>query len=61
MQTLFTTKEVAEILRVSPRTVQILRAAGELKPIKVRSRSIRYTQQEIERYIAEQAGMAAVA
>ena len=51
MTKLLTPDEVAEILRVSPRTVRRLTASGQLRPVYV-GRLPRYTQAEVEAYCA---------
>lgn len=49
MERLLTPIEVAEILRVSPRTVRRLIASGQLRPVYV-GRLPRFTATEVEAY-----------
>ncbi len=47
--------EVAGILGVSPRSVDRLRARGDLKAVRV-LRSVRFAQADVEAYISNQKG-----
>lgn len=53
IERIYTVKEVAEILRVSPRTVWRMIEHGELRGFKVRS-GYRIRQSELEAYIKRQ-------
>jgi len=49
---MFTVREVAEILRVSPRTVRRLIKRGEIKAVRVSRRLVRIPVGELRAYIA---------
>ena len=49
---LYTTDEVGEIMKVSPRTIRKEVKSGKLKGIMIRGQ-IRYREDEIERYLQE--------
>lgn len=49
---LYTTDEVAEMMKVSPRTIRKEVKAAKLKGIMIRGQ-IRYREDEIERYLQE--------
>ena len=51
MTKLFTLSEVADLLRVSPRTVRRLVAAGQIRVVKVGRRSL-VTERELDAYVA---------
>lgn len=51
MSALLTTEEVAEILRVSPRTVRRMGASGDLERIHVGRRLTRYTPDSLAAFI----------
>lgn len=52
MEKLYTTEEVAEILRVSPRTIRREREEGNLNYIRIRGQ-IRYREVDIKKYLEE--------
>ena len=52
MEKLYTTEEVAEILKVSPRTIRREREDANLNFIRIRGQ-IRYREEDIRKYLAE--------
>jgi excisionase family DNA binding protein len=52
MEKLYTTEEVAEILKVSPRTIRREREDANLNFIRIRGQ-IRYREEDIKKYLAE--------
>lgn len=50
---LFSRKEVADLLNVSTRTVARWELTGVLKPIRLSRRAVRYSPQEIQRFVAD--------
>ncbi len=53
---LLTTQEVAELLRVSPRTVRQMGACGRLERVKFGYRSVRYPSASVVAFIARADG-----
>jgi excisionase family DNA binding protein len=51
--TTFTSKEVADILQVSPRTVERLVAQGTLQAVRV-GRRLRITQHQLQAYLHQE-------
>jgi excisionase family DNA binding protein len=51
----YTDKEVAEILKVSPRTAQRLRLARKLPSVRVTSKIKRVRGKDLKKYLAAQA------
>jgi excisionase family DNA binding protein len=49
---LVTKKEAAALLRISARTIDRLRAAGQLKAVRVRG-AVRFSPAEIDRFITK--------
>jgi excisionase family DNA binding protein len=59
MSELVTRKEVADLVRVSTKTVQRAERRGELIPVKFNSRLVRYHRSDVDAWIAKaQAGTA---
>lgn len=58
MTELLTLQEVADRLRVSTRTVQRLMASGQLRFVKIGSRTL-FTAKEVEAYLAARVRRAA--
>lgn len=53
MGQLLTQKEAASLLRVSVKTLQILRRTGKLPFVKFGFHCIRFKQEDIERFVRE--------
>lgn len=55
MDKLLTPEQVCEILAISKEYLYRMNYLGRLKPVRISHRTIRYTAEEIERFIAESA------
>tara|TARA_R100001594_G_scaffold67122_1_gene101470 strand:- start:215 stop:406 length:192 start_codon:yes stop_codon:yes gene_type:complete len=53
---LLTKQEVAERLRIEPRTVDAWRLEGRIRAVYLGSKVIRYKRKEVERFIEESEG-----
>lgn len=51
LSSLLTRREVAELLRVTPRTIHTYERAGKLKPVRLSGRAVRYRRSEVEAFI----------
>jgi excisionase family DNA binding protein len=50
-QLVHTVNETCEVLRVSRTTLRALEETGELVPIRISQRAVRYRREDIERYL----------
>ena len=50
---LLTTAQVADLLQVSERQIQILSNRGRLRPIRISKRSVRYSAENVNAFIRE--------
>jgi len=53
---IYTTKEIAAHLRVSPAHILREVAAGRLRPLRLGKKTFRYTEAEVDRYTSREAG-----
>ncbi len=53
LQPLLTKQEVADLLRVHPRTVDEYERAGGLTVVRLPNRGRRYRREDVERFISE--------
>ena len=51
---MYTTQEVAELFRVTTRTIKRWVAAGKLKPVKLPGGHNRFTQESVDKLMREQ-------